>query len=392
MDRMRQWVLLGLVVGLCSISLEVMAVKGDQFSTAPVLQKGKKWRVAFWQSGPWLTYPPRAYGFVEELMALGWVDKASLPPPKDANDAKTLWDWLAKDAKSPYLEFPADLFFDANWDKGLRSEQKLGILERGKKGELDVVIVAGTETAKELANNEHAIPTLVMSVSDAVKAGIVSSADDSGRDHLNAGVSPKRYTRQLQLFHQVFKFKRLGMIYEGTAAGKTYAAFADAEALAKEHGFKLVTCNAVDTELNTELKAAEDAYLKCVREISPRIDAMYVSAHRAVGTKIVEIATIFNQAKIPTFSQLGSDQVKYGLLMSIAQSSRRYEGRTVARKMAQIFHGAKPRELNQVVDEPNRIAINMKAAALIGYEPATDVLDLVDEVYKKIEIPPPPKK
>lgn len=139
-------------------------------------------------------------------------------------------------------------------------------------------------------------------------------------------------------------------------------------------------------------KLIEEAYFKCLNEILPNIDAMYISTHTAVNSKIVEIQTVLNSAKIPSFSQLGSDQVKYGLLMSIAQTTRKFEGYKVAQKMDQVFNGAKPRELAQEVDNPQRIDINMKTAGLIGYEVPTYVLDFVDEIYKDIEIPPPLKE
>lgn len=378
------------ILFLACFGIDAFAEKGDQFKKDPTLNKGKKWHVAYWQSGPWLTYTPRLYGFVEELMALGWIEKAVLPPPKDNNDAKTLWEWLSKDAKSKYLDFSLDNFYDANFDKVLRPTQKPGILEKGKKGQIDVIIAAGTDTAKELINADNTIPTLIMSVSDAVKSGISKSIDDSGLDHINAGVSPKRYLRQLQLFHQILKFKKLGIIYEDTDNGKTYAALETAQSLAKEKGFELISCtNNMDT--NPDKKLAEEAYLKCLKEILPKIDAMYVTAATALGARIVEIQSAFNKAKIPTFSQLGTDQVKYGLLMSIAQTTRKFEGKKVAQKMAQVFNGAKPRELDQEVDEPQRIAINMKTAELIGFEVPIDTLEIVDETYKTIEVPPPPK-
>lgn len=77
--RLRGLLVLMMIFFICFTASEVFAGKGDQFKTTPTLNNGKKWNVGFWMSGSWLTFPPRMYGFVEELMALGWMEKEKLP-------------------------------------------------------------------------------------------------------------------------------------------------------------------------------------------------------------------------------------------------------------------------------------------------------------------------
>lgn len=69
----------------------------------------------------------------------------------------------------------------------------------------------GTAAGLDMATDEHSVPTFCMSVTDAVQAGIIQSADDSGRDHVHAPIETGRYERQITVFHDVFKFKRLGI-------------------------------------------------------------------------------------------------------------------------------------------------------------------------------------
>ena len=88
------------------------------------------------------------------------------------------------------------------------------------------------------------------------------------------------------------------------------------------------------------------------------------------------------QEKIPTFSQYGSDEVKYGVLLSIAQAGFKYVGRYTAEVIAKIFNGAKPRDLDQVFEDPPKIAINLKTAIEIGYDPPVDILGAADEIYQ----------
>ena len=52
-----------------------------------------------------------------------------------------------------------------------------------------------------------------------------------------------------------------------------------------------------------------------------------------------------------------------------------------------MFNGAKPRQIGQLFEEPPRIAINLKTAEIIGFDPPVDVLGAADEIYQEIKIP-----
>jgi hypothetical protein len=73
--------------------------------------------------------------------------------------------------------------------------------------------------------------------------------------------------------------------------------------------------------------------------------------------------------------------------MSISQAGFKYIGRFHAEIIAKVFNGAKPRQLEQLFEEPPRIAINLKTAEIIGYDPPVDVLGAADEIYQEIEKP-----
>ena len=97
---------------------------------------------------------------------------------------------------------------------------------------------------------------------------------------------------------------------------------------------------------------------------------------------------IANNAKIPTFSQSGSEEVRYGFMMSQSQADFMPVGYFHAKAIAKIFNGAKPRELEMEFEEPSKIAINLKTAQIIGFAPPDDVLLSADEIFKAIEVPP----
>ena len=73
--------------------------------------------------------------------------------------------------------------------------------------------------------------------------------------------------------------------------------------------------------------------------------------------------------------------------MSISQAGFKYVGRFHAETFAKVFNGAKPRQLDQVFEDPPKIAINIKTAEIIGFDPPVDVLGAADEIFEEIEKP-----
>ncbi len=95
------------------------------------------------------------------------------------------------------------------------------------KKDIDLLLAFGTWAGQDFANHQHVTPTMVISASNAVKAGVIKSVEDSGYDHVHAWIDPKKSERQVRLFHDIIKFKRLGLAYEDDLDGRSYAAVDD---------------------------------------------------------------------------------------------------------------------------------------------------------------------
>ncbi len=369
-------------------SLSVLAADKGNFSTAPQTNNGKKWRIGFYEGGEYINYQMNFIVTAKGLMDIGWIEKTEIPPQK-GEQTKELWNWLTTKSKSKYIEFVKDAHYSANWDKNLRKKMVAEIIDRlNKKKDIDLMIGMGTWAGQDLANNKHKIPTVVASVSDALASGIIKSADDSGFDHIHARIDPLRYEQHVKIFYDIFKFKKLGMAYENTVTGKTYAAIDKVEKLAKQYGFEIISCYTKDETPDKKLR--EESVKKCLRELGKKkVDAIYITVQNGINTRTIpELVKIINSYKIPAFSQRGSKEVKYGFLMSISTTGfNKYVGQFYAETIAKIFNGAKPRQLEQVFRDPLKIAINLETARIIGYDPSMDVLGLMDEPYDKIEKP-----
>ena len=359
-----------------------------EFGTTPILNNGEKWKVVFYEGGPHVNYYHYLEATILGLMKLGWIEKADLDEIKSKDkDTKRLWNWLVNSAKSDYLEFVSDGYYSANWDDKQRQANRAEILKSLKwDTDIDLVIAMGTWAGLDLANNEHSVPTVVMSTSDPVESGIIKSVEDSGYDHVHARVDPYRYERQLRIFHDIIKFKKLGIAFEDSIYGRSYAAIDTVEKVAADIGFEVVKCYTKSDISDTNV--ASQSVIQCFDQLSKLVDAIYVTIQGGVNPEsIPQLVAIANRNRIPTFSQLGAKEVQQGILFSISRPGFKPAGLFLSATIAQILNGAKPRELKQLFEETPSIAINLKTAEIVGLYLYADILAAADTIYRDIKNP-----
>jgi ABC-type uncharacterized transport system substrate-binding protein len=357
-------------------------VAAQVFPTTPKPRPdGRKWRLGYLESGDYSEYPRTLRVIVAGLQELGWLDVAPIP---DGLNGHQMWQFLADNVHSDTLEFVADAWWQpGNFDASKRPAVRQAIQDRiRERKDIDLVIAMGTLAGQDMAALGSPVPTVVASTSDAVGAHIVKSVQDSGQDNLHARVQPERYQRQVRLFHDIVPFKTLGLVYDDSPEGRTYAAVDAVEQVASERHFTVRSCKARANGIPQD-EATRNA-LACYRQVAPQVDAVYVTVHRGITPDSVgDVARILRDAKVPSFSMLGSEEVKKGILMSLAQADYSYVGLFYAETIARIFNGARPRQLNQVWIDPAKIALNLETARLIGFDPPVDILLAADEVYER---------
>ena len=378
----KRWLILtALMFGLAVVLHSTGSVEGaSDLRTAPITNNGKRWRIGYCEGGPFINYPANLRAIADGLAELGWMEKPGFPESEDRTNARPLWIALAK-TRSRYLEFVPDAFYSADWDDTLRTSNQTTVIRRLQDKQLDFMIAMGTWAGQDLANNLHTVPVMVVSSSDPVKSGIVQSATRSGLAHVHARCDPDRYIRQVRLFHDIVGFKRLGVVFENTVAGRSYAALSDIEKVAAERGFALVKCEAPWSGVKPS--ACTQRLIECHKELAPRIDALFLTVHKGVDVnRMDEILAPLIAYKIPTWSQRGPEEVRYGALLSIARGGFQAIGRYHARIMAEILNGAPAGSLPQIFEDPKRIAINLKTAQAIGFRVPQGLLRVADEIYR----------
>jgi ABC-type uncharacterized transport system substrate-binding protein len=338
--------------------------------------------IGYYQGGEYSDYQSILIETIRGLMQLGVIESKNIPDfPEDS--ANQIWSWLSENADSDRVRFSKEHFYTADWDDHKRDFLNKKILKSLNSGEVDLMIAMGTWAGQDLANGQHTTDTLVISASEPVLAGIVPSVDDSGFEHIHATMDPDRYHRQLVLFHQFVGFKKLGVAYEDSVEGRSYSAVDIIEATAKELNFEIVPCYSVsDTHIQEK---ANESFLGCIDTLSQTTDAIYLTAQGGLNSTTLPVTVqLLNERHIPTFSQSGGSEVKKGVLMSLSQAGFKYVGHFHAETIDKVLKGARPGHLSQVFQEPPGLALNLKTAKDIGFNPPIVLLGMADELYNKI--------
>ncbi len=355
----------------------------DGKSLKPHDNNGKKWRIAYYEGVFFDHYQGELIAVIHGLQTLGWLDEFELPKLPDDTDTAVLWSWLAVNAQSDTIEFVSDAYWSAGWDEQTRQIYRDEIIKRlNSPAEIDLIIAMGTWAGQDLANNLHHVPTLVMSTSNPVQAGIIKSGQDSGFDHVHAKYEPDRYQKQIKLAHDLLDFSKLGVIYDDTEMGRIYANLEDVKKIAEQEDFEIAGCIAQDNCINN--KIARKNIEKCLGELAQQIDAFYyLSTHCGMAEEFLpELLEPLYENRIPTFAADDPYVVNKGVLMSFEITSYEPIGRFQAENIARIFNGCKPRDLEQFFKEPKGIIINKNTAQRIGYDVPPGLLKAADDIIE----------
>ena len=136
-----------IIAAVVIIGLGMQASTGlaNASSTAPITNHGMKWRIGYYEGGPYINYPVNLRTIVAGLVELGWMAPVTIPRVEDETLSEPVWDYIAQHAKSNYIEFVPDGYWCAEWDSKKRVEIKEAIIHRlNENKDIDFMIAMGT--------------------------------------------------------------------------------------------------------------------------------------------------------------------------------------------------------------------------------------------------------
>jgi ABC-type uncharacterized transport system substrate-binding protein len=315
-------------------------------------------------------------------MDLNWIEKSKIPDSVLGEDSRPLWEWVSQEAKSDYLEFPKDAFYSSDWD----SEKRPSVVNKLKERlvntkDIDLLIGAGTQAGQDFHGKTAIVPTFIMTASNPIEVGIVKNENDHQKN-TRVTIDPTRYERQIKIFHDLTRFKKLGIIYENNQTGRSYSGIDQVMKIQSKEKFEIVQCYSLDEVISNQSKR-EESVLDCLDKLEKKVDALYLTQQGGVNEKTVKkVAQWSIKNKIKTFSQSGADDVKNGILMGTAPSRLKWAGNFEAEGIEEVLNGKPIESLNQVFIDPIFISLNMSTAKAIGYHPPIKLMGVVEEIIE----------
>ena len=344
---------------------------------------GRRVRVAYIEGGFYTDYFKVLVALAHGLEELGIIANGAVTVPESVENTADVWQWLHANAGGANIEFMADGYYSAGWDDAVFAEKRAALITRlNETKDIDLVFAFGTKAGQAMATDDHKTPVAVLSVTDAVAANIIPSHEDSGRDHVFAIVEQDRYYREVVLFNDIFRFKRLGVVYEDSAKGRASVALPQLQKAADDSNIELVTC--VGRFFSDDAVQTVADLIACHEQlVKGGADAVYMTVNNGMRAEMMDdILRPLMTERLPTFSQNGADDVKFGVLLSISLVNFSGQGMFAAKAIAKIIRGESPRSLEQSYEEPLSLAVNLRTAMLIGWNPSLAVLAAVDQIFQ----------
>lgn len=289
------------------------------------------------------------------------------------------------------LSFPDEARFSPGREKTTVEWEDAARKILAKKN-LDIIFVLGTEANKaivkvnqELIQQGQSPPRIFgMSVTDAVRSGIVISEEDSGMKNYTIHIDPHGIHEQIfKIFYGEVGFQRLGLLYRKGNGSATL--LEDAYNVAGSRGFNILEEKVDQEDMGSCLQGLEHL-------IKQKMDAFFIPSMDCFDWQKNDVQKIFRflmDNKIPSFSRRGSSEVRSGALMGLSPRGNLTRlGEILATRLIKILDENIPlQSLPMLVDSPPQMVLNLYVAKKLGFQPSFDILGACEEIYEEIILP-----
>ncbi len=263
--------------------------------------------------------------------------------------------------KERAVEFPENAFLVGNWTLGGVRALNSRLLA---DPEIDMVLGMGLMTSQDLATR-GALPKPVIApiVIDVERQHIPFKSGTSGVRNLSYLVYPMTFVRDLQLFREIIPIRKLVNI-----SSKPYD-----DALPPPH----VTIQELGRKLGLEVT---EMYLgfsadEVLNALPKDADAVFVEPTLHLPpAEFRKLADGFIARRLPSFSFMGENEVRQGIMASANPDIVPRLARRLALNIQRILEGEEPGSLPVTFTPGKRLTINMRTAYSVGVSPKWSTL------------------
>lgn len=241
--------------------------------------------------------------------------------------------------------------------------------------EIDLIITNGLLSSHQAAQIEKLNkPVIAPVIADRILQELPYKEGKSGKYNYVYISDNRTVEEDLRQFYQLKQFNHLFIPVDQLflealpqLRGTTYN-------VQQELGFKLTMLPVIDSPTET-LAAIPDG-----------VDAVYVPPlFRFSDSDLKTFSEALIERKLPSFSLLGRDELEIGLLATL--SGREVDAIRYSRRIAlyvqSILLGSNASDLKVDLDQPPKLAINMRTARAINFSPKWQFLEVADLLYEE---------
>lgn len=268
------------------------------------------------------------------------------------------------------LQIYADKALDADWSAETATRHYTRLVQ---DADVDIIVVLGVLAVDAIARNQdYAKPVVMLGVTDPERLGLPPVTDNtSGVRNLNYVMINRSVDRDLDAFHEVFQYNRVGIVlYDELVRFMSADPDIFRDVMDKNQtSFELVPMGA--------------AIENVLSSVSEEVDALYLGYLGPFeGETKGQLIDAINARGLPSFAWSAAE-VERGVLASIAPDADRAKiVRRISLNVEAILNGEDPADLPVNLSFEENLQINMQTANKIGFAPTFAVLakaELVDE-------------
>ncbi len=361
----------------CLILMVALAIPlgAGNFTTCSESRPAKL-RIGYVESEPFDNFSRQLSGIFAGFQKLGLVESGYKVDLKEADTSK-IWRDICSNYRSDKIELVRDMYFNM---KNMPESEYTAMVNRD---DVDLVIVMGTVAGKYFLEHEKKNKFMVLACADPISAGIVKSETERYSDNSFAHVDRTRYERQIIASHQIFKFKKIGVVYQDTPEAFSYSAIDKLRKLSSSLGFEVIEKHVVEAQNDADYERYYKDLKQAYRELSNEgIDSLYITTATIENERLKELLKSDIYAhNIFTIAQTSEQQVEYGALIGFVINDGMEQGYFAASQIKSYLEGTPFDQLEQVNDDTPKIALNYEVAKLINLKIPLSTLLIIDSIY-----------
>ncbi len=349
---------------------------GTDKSTTFSESKPEKLRIGYVESEVFDNFSRQLSEIFAGFQKLGLVESDYKVDLKEADTSK-IWRDICNNYYSDKIELVQGMYFNM---KNMPESDYAAMVNRD---DVDLVVVMGTVAGKYFLEHEKKNKFMVLACADPISAGIVKNEIERFRDNSFAHIDRTRYERQIIASHQIFSFKKIGVVYQDTPEAFSYSAIDKLRKLSSSLGFDIIEKHVVEAQNDNDYERYYKDLKQSYKELANEgIDSLYITTATIENERLKDLlkSDIYVH-NIFTIAQTSEQQVEYGALIGFVINDGMEQGYFAASQIKSYLEGTPFDQLEQVNDDTPKISLNYDVAKLINLKIPLSTLLIIDSIY-----------